>query len=531
VTPATSCRRARFGLWIAIALAGPVPAARAEVSGDLLLLGRYGDRVYTTPRDHTRLYGRTDLGWRQDGFALGGRVEFDRSSDNDPLGGRLTQYERITQRWAEWRDAHVLVRAGHFHTILGHGLLHRSYELPGVVYDEPGSGTRYAASRDVDGALLELAAGPFAWRSFTGRFNDATFSPASEALGAPRYGSTLTGAQAEVRLPWNGRIGAAALRSAPGASPRRTFASGSAGVDALSPWAAAGVSLPIAFEYAREAGHLDDWLRFSRDAAVAHALYGSAAFLWRGWSLAAEVKDYAGFRLGFNDPPPLVREHTWSLLNRNTHLLDAESERGHQLALETPAWRGLGLTAHFSRADGQPPFQQDFRYEEQFVELRFAAPANDAWEVRAYADRGFDTHDFIGDRDAAGVSLAARGPLGLAGELDVEHQRVVRAGLLATEPFDDVALTLGVSRSGWGSAGVTVVRTTDVLDRPSDVFGNPTAPSATFTGVTLAADVMTRHRAELFAGRRRGGRACVSGTCYDVPSLDGAELRWTSRFP
>lgn len=520
----------RRSTWLLAALLLPA-ASRAQVTGDLLLLARHGDRVFAAPRDHARVYGRADLGYRLDGFALGGRIEFDRSSDNDPLAGRLTQYERITQRWAEWSDARVRIRAGHLHTILGHGLLHRSYELPGVVYDEPGSGTRYAASRDVDGALLELSAGPFAWRSFAGRFNDATLSPAAEALGAPRYGTMLAGAQAEVRLPWNGRLGAAALRSAPGGSPRRTFASGFAGVDALTPWSAPGFSLPLAFEYAREAGHLDDWARLSRDPAVTHGLYASAALLWRGWSLAAEVKDLARLRLGFNDPPPLVREHTWSLLNRNTHLLDADSERGHLLVLDTPAVGWVGLTTSLARADGRPSFQQGFRYEERFLELRLAPPAAGTWEVRAYADRGFDTHDFVSDRHAAGVSLAVRGPRGLAGEADVERQRVVRAGLLATESFEDIALTLGVSRSGWGTVGITMVRTTDVLDRPSDVFGNPTAPSATFAGVTLAADVGGRHQAELFAGRRRGGRACVSGTCYDVPSLDGAELRWVARFP
>ncbi len=513
---------------LALALA---PAVRAQVTGDLLLLMRYGDRVYVAPADHTRLYSRVDVGWARDGFAAGGRFESDRSSDNDPNGSRLTQYDRVTQRWAEWHDAHVRLRVGQIHTILGHGLLHRSYELPGVVYDEPGSGTRYAASRDVDGALLELRAGPFAWRSFSGRFNDATYSPASEALGAPRYGSLLTGGQAELRLPWNGRVGAAALRAAPGGGPRRTFASGFAGVDALSAWPRSGVSLPLAVEYAREGGHLSDWATFSRDANVTHGLYASAGLLWGAWSLTGEVKDLDGMRLGFNDPPPLVREHSWSLLNRNTHLLDAESERGHQLELNAPVHAWVSLTASLARADGAPPNQASFRYEERFAELRVAPPASDAWEVRGYADDGYDTHDFVGDRHAAGLSLAARGPRGWAGEFDLERQRVVRIGALTTESFEDLAFTLGVSRSGWGLAGLTLTRTTDLLDRPSDLFGNPTAPSATFVGVTLAADVAARHHAELFVGRRRGGRACVSGTCYNVPALDGAELRWTSRFP
>jgi len=522
--------RARLATLALLAAALAPPPARGQVTGDLLLIPQYGERVYRTPGDLTRFYGRLDLAWAQDGFTLGGRFESDRTSDNDPLGGRLAHYDRLTQRWAAWNDARLHVRVGQLHTILGHGLLHRSYELPGVVYDEPGSQTRYAASRDVDGALLEWRAGPFAWRSFSGRFNDATISPAAEARGAPRYGSVLTGGQAEVRLPWNGRLGATALRSAPGGGPRRTFASAFAGVDALAPWAEHGWSLPIAVESAREAGHLADWSPFSGDASVTHALYGSAVLLWNGWSLAAEWKDYDRMRLGFNDPPPLVREHSWALLNRNTHLLNAESEEGVQWELSAPLLSWLSLVANWSRADGAPNAAR-FRYEERFAELRVAPPASDAWELRAYADRGFDTQDFIGDRHAAGVSLAGRGPHGLAGELDLERQRVVRATAFGPEPFEDLAVTLGVSRSGWGSAGLTLTRTTDVLDRPSDLFGNPTAPSATFAGVTLAADLGARHRAELFAGRRRGGRACVSGTCYDVPSLEGAELRWTSRFP
>lgn len=504
--------------------------AIAQVTGDLLLIPQYGGRLYQSPGDPFRLYSRLDLGWSEDGFSLGGRLEGERTSDNDPGGGRLAHYDEVTRRWAAWTDPRLRVHVGQFHTILGHGLLHRSFELPGVVYEEPGSRTRYAASRDLDGALLEWRTGPLALRAFSGKFNDATISPASEAQGLPRYGSVLTGGQAEVRLPWDGRVGAAALRESPGASPHRTFASVFAGVDPLARWADRGWSLPLRVESAREGGHLGDWAPFAGDESVTHGVYGSAVLLWNGWSLAAEWKDYDGLRLGFNDPPPLVREHSWALLNRNTHLLNAESEEGVQWELTAPITPWTSLVANWSRADGAPNLFA-FRYEERFAELRVAPPASDAWEVRAYADRGFDTQDFIGDRHAAGLSFAARGPRGFAGELDVERQRVVRLGAFAPPPFEDVLVTLGVSRSGWGSFGLTVTRTTDVLDLPSDLFGNPTASSATFTGVTLAAELDARHRAELFAGRRRGGRACVSGTCYDVPSLEGAELRWTSRFP
>jgi hypothetical protein len=34
----------------------------------------------------------------------------------------------------------------------------------------------------------------------------------------------------------------------------------------------------------------------------------------------------------------------------------------------------------------------------------------------------------------------------------------------------------------------------------------------------------------MFAGKRRGGTACTSGTCYYVPDFEGLELRVLSRF-
>ncbi len=39
-----------------------------------------------------------------------------------------------------------------------------------------------------------------------------------------------------------------------------------------------------------------------------------------------------------------------------------------------------------------------------------------------------------------------------------------------------------------------------------------------------------RYEALLFAGERRGGTACTSGTCYEVLAFRGAELRILTRF-
>ena len=513
-----------------VTLAQP-QVAYAQLAASNLLLGQIGNTLYTTPRDRTDVYDKLDLAYRQDGFAAGVRFEHDRANFADALTMQQAAqgYDRLTQRWAEWDDAHARIRVGNFTTLLGRGLLHRSFELPGVVYDESGSRMRYAASRDVDGVLAEGDAGPLQARVFSGRPNDATVSPGSEALGADRYRGTLSGAQLEARLPRGARVGAAWARFADTYAARE-YGTGFASADLLAFTHAGDWSMPVAFEYAMERAGLADWWHFRRGHEVPHALYGSAQVLWRAYSLSAEYKDYDQFRLGINDPPSLVREHSAPLLNRDTHLLDADGEAGFQFEATAPVHPWATLVGNLSRADG-PPGVRYLRFEERYAELRVAPPGSDAWDATVFADRGFDRYDFIGDRHTIGASGQRRLPHGLAIHGDLERKRSVTAPFRGpARRIEDQAYELDVSAAGRGSVGVNAMRTDDPADLPSDDLGRPTRDHAWFVGVNLSAEVSRMHTISLFAGKRRGGRACTSGTCYDVPSLDGAELRWTTRL-
>lgn len=517
------------------ALAGALlllSAARvdAQLSGGNLLIGQAGNVIGAERKDRSDLYDRLDLQWSSAALTLGGRFEYDRSDDDRPDFGRVAAYQTITQRWAEWERDGLGVRVGNFYTIVGRGLLHRSFELPGVVYDESGTQTRYAAARDLDGARLHAERGPLAMQLFRGRVNDGTTSPALEALGFERYRGVLDGAELRTRLPRGASIGAAWTRYVYGDAPERQYASGFAALDPLELGRVAGWSLPLAIEYAVERPSFADWWEFRRGEERPHALYASGNLLWRRYSLLAEYKDYDGMRLGFNDPPSLVREHAAPLLNRDTHLLDAAGEEGFQLEASGPLHAWVGFTANFSRADG-PPGVRRLRFEERYGELHVAPPGSDAWECTLFADRGLDTFDFVVDRHSLGIAAATRLPHALSVAVDLERKRVATQGFFGTpEWFQDEYVSLTLSRAGWGSAGVGVTRTSDPRDLPADEFGLPTAAREVFAGFSLSGDVGESHQVALFAGRRRGGRACTSGTCYDVPSLEGAELRVTSRF-
>ena len=61
-----------------------------------------------------------------------------------------------------------------------------------------------------------------------------------------------------------------------------------------------------------------------------------------------------------------------------------------------------------------------------------------------------------------------------------------------------------------------------------DTFEVETDP-VTFFSVNLNAR-FGPYEALLFAGERRGGTACTSGTCYEVLAFRGAEMRFLTRF-
>jgi hypothetical protein len=527
----TRARVAFRALALALAITLAPAAVHAQLAASNLAIAQVGDVVGAASRDRTDVYDKLDLAYRQEGFAAGVRFEHDRTSFPGVLGaGAYDQgYDRLTQRWAEWSDPHASVRVGNFYTILGRGLIHRSFELPGVVYDEAGSRARYAAARDVDGVLAQGNAGVFQASAFSGRPSDATIAPLRDPVDSGRYRGTLSGAQLEAHLPRGVRAGAAWSRFVDTYSDHQ-YGSGFASADLLSFTHAGDFALPVAFEYALAREGAAQWWQFRRGHEVPHALYSSAQLLWREWSLSAEYKDYDQFRLGINDPPSLVREHSAPLLNRDTHLLDADGEAGFQLEGTAPVHPWVTLVGNFSRADG-PPGVRYLRFEERYGELRVAPPHSDAWDATFFADRGFDRFDFIGDRHSAGVSAQARLPRGLAVHADLERKRSVTAPFRGpARRIDDRLIQLDVSRAGWGSVGVTAMRTTDPGELPLDRDYEPTSDHRWFVGFDASAQLSRMHTLSLFVGKRRGGRACTSGTCYDVPSLDGAELRWTTRL-
>jgi hypothetical protein len=393
------------GLWLAVAC---VPAT-AQVSGTNLLIDQLGNLPGRTPTNRQDLYDQVNLIGAFGQAHVGLRFETDRNSEQQ------NAYAGITQRWVDWSDGAGRVRVGNFYTILGRGLLHRSFELPGVVLDAVGIRSRYAFARDMDGAFGEYSAGPLHAQAFSGTANPGENSLAAEELNIPRYFGQLSGAELTSRVGANARLGAAYLRTNSGLSPEESSASGFMDIDPLGILGVQTMSLPLYLEYAQADAGFGDFLRL-RSGATPHAMYASSGFLWKRLGVSAEWKDYAGFRKGTNDPPSLVREQTYVLLNRNTHVLDAGHETGYQFEASYGLTDAVNTTANVSRADGASLN----RYREVFMELRASPTDSRAWDGAVFYDQGEDRASALDDNHVAGGTAGLRLPRGWSTRVDVE---------------------------------------------------------------------------------------------------------------
>lgn len=502
-----------------LVLAGLPSAAGAQLSISNLLQAQAGNIPFTVPDNRTDTYDQLQLEYLFEGARIGARLEADENSEE------TFTYRKITQRYAEWSDERVRLRVGNFYTILGRGLLHRSFELPGVVLDKAGLRSSYAPSRDLDGVLAEGSAGPVTALLFNGKPNGGEFTPAVEELGLDRYRGQIAGGQLVVRLPRGAGVGAAYARSTTDGTTQQEAASGFAELDPLALARVGGFALPLYVEYAQLGARFDEWWRFRAGDGSPHALYVASNLLAGPFALSAEWKDYIGFRFGTNDPPSLVREHAWPLLNRSTHVLDAGGEQGYQIEASL-AWPGWGsLAANLSRSDA--PAAAPDRFEERYLELHLARGAEAPLEATLFYGRGRDGFIGISRREGVGGSATARFHRDYSATADLETQRSRRE---PADRFRDHYLALTGARAGWGSAAAIWERSTDPAQEEPDEILKPGITPRNFVAGQVTARLSEHHDATLFYGERRGGRACTAGTCYEVLPFKGVELRLMSRF-
>lgn len=530
----TPPRRAALALAFFLVAAHAVPAA-AQITGSNLFLGQVGNWPPSIPDrgspNRESFYDQVNLAYLFGSSLVGLRYETDQNSDAQ------FEYRGFSQRFVDLSDQGYRLRVGNFYTILGRGIVHRSFELTGVILEKTGIRTRLAPSRDVDGVLAEVERGPMSLRLMGGSPSEGFTSLAEEQADPdrPAHRGHIAGGQLALAGPRDAKIGATYLRSTGGVTStglpgQHETGSGFVEIDPLRVAGIEGVALPVYAEYAASDRPLERAITLNTADRTAHALYVGSNLLWGPLGVSAEWKDYSLFRLGTNDPPTAIKEHSTVLLNRVTHVLDANAEEGYQLEATVTPFDWASVALNKTRADGR----RADRFEEAYAELHVTPDNAARWEATAFYDAAYDSFTSITDRDTYGVLATVRFLSRWSASLDAERQTADRIGFtdatftnIGIVPFENVYVTLTGALADRGSLGFTWERTTDQLDRSWE-FGR-TKPLH-LVGWTLNARLAERHDATLFVGKRRGGLACTAGTCYEVQPFEGVELRVVSRF-
>ena len=285
-----------------------------------------------------------------------------------------------------------------------------------------------------------------------------------------------------------------------------------------------GTYLDLSGVYAQRGLELDRFFSLSR--ALGRALYLAATMTSGSWGLSLEYKDYRDFALEhINNPPPLIREHSAYLLNRNTHDLLADDEEGYQAELSYSLPGGQILTANATRATRRRgPGPDDDRKAARVLRAARFTPGQ---QGRGPGHRRLQPQPDSPRREKPlpGHKLdLVSGPASHPW-FDAQFQDVDRSlGTLAL-PYTNHFLALEVHRSPGLSAAVQVQRTSDELETGADPSG-----VTWWRGLNLGADVGEGHSVHVFAGQRRSGLACTAGICYEVLGFEGVEVRLLNRF-
>jgi hypothetical protein len=494
--------------------------------------GKRGAGVFQNSFSYLENLADIRLGIGSD-FAAGIRFLY----DDPPETG--FPFQGVKRRYAEYTGKPVSVRVGHFSHLLGRGLALNLFENRGLAYDTW-----------IDGVRLEGVAGPVAITGLAGRlpFRDSVTVTRDEEYA-------LRALDAELEVMEGVNVGGS-LVHAEGTLNRMI-----------------GTTTVVSEVYAGRGsvstGPLDVYLEWSvrrtdvsgRPAVDASTgLYGSLSWADEGFGVSLEYKDYRfdiqdpyarfdGSRptrmLPFQNPPTVMREHSFALLSRPLRQVNFDDEVGIQADLFLALGPSTTITANTSVASEHDYFDlapdgfaflrsgrpgaflpsSDRRLSpagEMYLELEHYGSPSSAFRLGFARRTSVQTSFFLGpgnDHTIRSIVIPAQAefPVGGGSIMMVQaEQEWVDDNYSSDRHFFNQALFLTVIRAPLLSAAVRFEWTT-----------NPDDPSfrTTWTSAEIGIRAGGGHAITLTAGQERGGLVCSNGICRFVQPFSGIRVR------
>ncbi len=490
------------------ALVATIPAT-AQIYGTNTFEFQYGNLPYEGDRDLTTSYNQLNLFYDADELSFFGKVE----QFITPFDDR--NYLDLTQKLVQYRDEMFRVRVGNFYETIGRGLLLRSYDIPGSVYEDAFERTRYGFYRDLEGIGIDFYTDRLEVKALRAEPLFNLLPPNFEADSARRP-DLVEALEAKFFVNDIVSVGGAYMRSHPSFS--NTYSEYGSFLLDLNPLP----NLQVFSEYAFQSDA--SLTAFNQDDS--YALYAGMNFYIGSFGGSFEYKNYNQFRLGqgYNDPPSLIKEHTYPVLNRSTHVLETSDETGIQAEVYYNFEEGHSITANVTTAKND--LFTEFDYREYFVEGYYEV--DDYLSLKAFFDYAND--DLKGEEDRISVGFITDKSFDYIWGfvLDLQYQTFDRQ--FDPDKSTNFYGSLAFSYLPDFSAGIVFEASTDpqLTDNPNTFEAE--TDTRTWLGGNLSYKLNSSHRVDVFAGKRRGGPACTSGICYEILDFEGVELRFSTRF-
>jgi len=459
----------------------------AQFYGSNLLETQYG-KLPTDSINFATGYDRALLGYTYKRFTAGVTLE------NYYTRYEERNYTKFTQYSLKYNSNILDVSLGNFNETIGRGILLRSFEIPGAILEDQGYRSRNYFIRDVQGLTAKLKLKDFTTKVIWGKPLNNVFPP--NQPNSVRRIDEIKAIYSDYNFKKQ-TLGASFLSL-----------DNEKGTSNYSMFTLSGIISPKINYYTEIANDIEN--------SSTHAYYGNINFTFDNLGITAEVKDYNNFLLGsgFNEVPALIKEHSYRVLNRSTHVVQPINESGYQIEVYYTFPDSSILTLNNALAKND--FDIEYTFQEYFAEYSFSTAAHH--DFKLFLDYAQDPFKGQSDRISTGAYADWKISETSSFKTEYEFQHFDRGGV----NVQNHVLTLGYAfKSKW------VVSLVNELSNDSFLTDKSWK---TWLGGNLKYQINSENSLQLFAGQRRGGPACNAGICYEVLDYEGFELRWTTRF-
>ncbi len=480
--------------------------ANAQFSGNSLVEYQLGNIPETDPKDASTIYGQFNLNYRWKSLKASTRIENFYSTVPE-----RSQYTQFTQYSLNFTKKGFKVKAGNFYETLGKGLLYRGFEIKNSILEDQVYRVRRSFFRDTRGIFGGYSNKDISIKILHGNSLSTELPPTFDDNRVDQ----ATASEIKVRIK-NQRVGAIYLYNDSPAEKAQYMSFSLEG----------DITQNLGY-YGEYAHRVDGQKFFGHEKEDGYGGYFNLNYATSGFGASVEIKDYHNLFIGsgISDPPTLVKEHYYRLLNRSTHVTNLVDERGFQVeAFFVPRENQL-LTFNTSKAINQFG-DTKFVFNEYFLE--WSIELKDERQLKVFGDYSSDNLLLEKNRYATGIYYTQGMAKNWSFSIESEAQQIERE-FSEKENLYNVYMGFIVNKTTKFSGAFIWEFTTDpvVADLQQT---EKIEESRHYLSVAFTYKPNRKNTFSLFAGNRRGGPACTSGICYEVLDFKGVELHWAMKL-